>query len=114
LVFLTVGILTASLFLRSGWGKLSLIVATIPIAICKNAVRIVALSLLSVYVDHSFLNGPIHHRYGGLLSLPVDFLLFVPLLLALRKYENTAVLPDSVVRQTEEFPSSDVATSHSL
>jgi hypothetical protein len=50
-------------------------------------VRIVSLSLLSLYVNRSFLNGPIHHQYGGMLSLPVDFALFVPLVVALRKSE---------------------------
>jgi len=88
LMFLMVGILTASLFLRSSWSQAVLIVATIPIAICKNAVRIVSLSLLSIHVNRVFLEGPIHHKYGGVLSLPVDLALFIPLLLALRKSED--------------------------
>jgi exosortase len=87
LVFFTVGVLAASLYLRSGWRKFALIASTIPIAIFKNGVRIVSLSLLSIYVNRAFLNGPIHHQYGGLFSLPVDLLLFLPLLLALRKSE---------------------------
>ena len=87
LMFLMVGILTAGLFLRPGWRQLVLIVSTIPIAMCKNAARIVALSLLSIHIDPVFLNGPIHHQYGGVLSLPVDFALFVPLLIALHKSE---------------------------
>jgi len=91
LVFFTVGILAAGLYLRSGWKKFALIASTIPIAIFKNAVRIVSLSLLSIYVNRAFLNGPIHHQYGGLLSLPVDLLLFIPLVLALRKSEQRSL-----------------------
>lgn len=90
LMFFTVGILAASLYLQSGWRKLVLIAATVPISIMKNAVRIVSLSLLSIYVDRFFLNGPLHHKYGGMLSLPVDLALFVPLVLALRKSEDRA------------------------
>lgn len=90
LVFFTVGLLAASVFLLSGWRRLALILATIPISILKNAVRIVALSLLSIHVDRAFLDGPIHHRYGGALSLPLDFVLFVPLVFALRKSEEPA------------------------
>lgn len=88
LMFFVVGILGASLYLKSGWRKFILIAATIPISIVKNAVRIVSLSLLSIYVNRSFLDGPIHHKYGGMLSLPVDLLLFVPLVLALRRAED--------------------------
>jgi exosortase len=91
LIFFMLGILTAGLYLRSGWRKVALILATIPISIFKNAVRIVTLSLLSIYIDRSFLLGPIHHKYGGLLSLPLDLLLFVPLVLALRKSEGRSL-----------------------
>ncbi|HZS55076.1 MAG TPA: exosortase/archaeosortase family protein [Bryobacteraceae bacterium] len=90
LMFFIVGILTAGLYLRSGWRRFVLVAATIPISIVKNAVRIVSLSLLSIYVNRSFLNGPIHHQYGGILSMPVDFALFVPLVLALHKSEQRA------------------------
>lgn len=87
LIFLMVGILAASLYLRSGWRQFALIASTIPISIFKNAVRIVSLSLLSIYVNRDFLTGPIHHQYGGVLSFPVDLLLFIPLVLLLRKSE---------------------------
>ena len=96
LVFFTVGILAANLYLRSGWGRFAVIASTIPIAIVKNAVRIVSLSLLSIYVNRAFLNGPIHHQFGGLLSLPVDLVLFVPLLLSLRKSEQRSSNAEAV------------------
>ena len=53
------------LFLRSSWARASLALATLPIVIFKNAVRIVTISSLGVYVDPGFLHGQLH-RNGGL------------------------------------------------
>ena len=52
------------LYLRAGWTKVLLVLAVVPLAVVKNAIRIVTLSLLAVYVDEGFLNGPLHHRGG--------------------------------------------------
>jgi exosortase/archaeosortase family protein len=41
--------------------------ATIPIAVVKNAVRIAVLSWLAIRIDPQFLLGNIHHEYGGIL-----------------------------------------------
>jgi exosortase len=62
---LITSILAGYLMLRSGWSKFALGLLTIPIVILKNAVRIVAISWLGVYVDRSFFYGNLH-RYGGL------------------------------------------------
>jgi exosortase len=80
-------IVTGHLILRSSWSRVSLALLTIPIVIFKNAVRIVTLSWLGVYVDSGFLHGRLH-RYGG---LPFSFLalgLLVPLLLLLMRTER--------------------------
>ena len=58
----------------------------IPIAIFKNAVRIVTLSSLGVYVDRGFLFGKLHHQ-GGLLFALIALAIFVPLLLLLQRSE---------------------------
>lgn len=86
LAFVMVGILAGRVFLRSGWRTLALIVLTIPIAIFKNAVRIVVISSLSAYVDRGIIDGPLHHRGGPVFAL-VGIALFVPLLLALQRSE---------------------------
>ena len=64
-------------FLRSVWAKVGLLAIVIPLAIVKNAVRIVGLSLLANYVDPTFITDSVLHRSGGLplfaLSLVVLF-----------------------------------------
>jgi exosortase len=83
---LITGILAAHLFLRSTWKKLGFILFTIPVAVIKNAVRIVTLSLLGVYVNRGFLDGPLHHHGGSLFAL-VGLAILFPTLLLLRKSE---------------------------
>jgi len=86
--FLMVALLAGRLFLRSPWARIISVISTIPIAILKNAVRIAVTTSLGAFVDHSFIDGPFHHQYGGLIFAPVDALLFIPLLWALQKIEN--------------------------
>jgi exosortase len=81
------GILAAHVFLQSGWRKVFLILSTIPIAIFKNAVRIVTLSWLGVYVDRGFLFGRLHHQGGPLFAF-IALAIFVPLLFILQKSES--------------------------
>jgi len=64
-------------FLRSVWTKAALVAIVIPLAIVKNAFRIVGLSLLANYVDPTFITDSMLHRSGGVplfvLSLIVLF-----------------------------------------
>jgi exosortase len=64
-------------FLRSVWTKVGLVAIVVPLAIVKNAFRIVGLSLLANYVDPTFITDSALHRYGGIplfgLSLVVLF-----------------------------------------
>jgi exosortase len=83
---LITGILASHLFLRSNWKKLGFVLFTIPVALIKNAVRIVTLSLLGVYVNRGFLDSPLHHRGGSLFAL-VGLVILFPALLLLRKSE---------------------------
>lgn len=65
-----VSILAGHLMLRANWRKAILTLSIVPITIVKNAVRIVTLSLLGVYVDPRVL-GSVAHRRGG---IPIFFL----------------------------------------
>ena len=87
LAFVLVVILAARVCLRSSWRILVLIASTIPIAIFKNAVRIVTISSLSVYVDRTIIDGPLHHRGGPVFAI-VDLAIFVPLLIAFQRSET--------------------------
>ena len=53
-------------FLRSGWTKLTLVLIVIPLAIIKNAFRIVGLSVLANYIDRTFITDSILHKSGGI------------------------------------------------
>jgi exosortase len=52
------------LLLRKGWLRAALVLAVIPVAVVKNAIRIATLSLLAVHVDPGFLFGRLHHDGG--------------------------------------------------
>jgi exosortase len=73
--------------LRSSWSRASFALLTIPIVIFKNAVRIVTLSWLGVYIDSGFLHGRLH-RYGGLPFSLLALALLAPVLLLLVKTER--------------------------
>lgn len=77
-------------FLRSAWGKMGLVAVVVPLAIVKNAFRIVGLTLLANYVDPTFITDSVWHRNGGiplfLLSLVVLFSLVWLLRRSERKY----------------------------
>ena len=60
-----VGLLAGHVFLQSTWKKTCLILCTLPIAIFKNAVRIVTISWLGIHVNSEFFHGALH-RQGGL------------------------------------------------
>jgi exosortase len=80
-------ILTGYLFLQSKRKRAFFSLFTIPVVVFKNAVRIVTISCLGVYLDPAFLHGRLH-RYGGLPFSLVSLAILVPLLLALQKSEQ--------------------------
>ncbi len=85
-LFIT-SILAGYVFLRSNWRKALFSLFTIPVVIFKNAVRIVTISCLGVYVNPGFLYGKLH-QYGGLPFSLVSLVLLVPFLIALQKGES--------------------------
>lgn len=82
------GLVAGYLLLRPGWSRIIFSAMTIPVVIFKNAVRIVTISLLGVYVDPGFLHGRLH-RYGGLPFSLLALALLAPLLVALMKAERS-------------------------
>lgn len=86
LSLLITSILAGHLFLRSKWNQLWFVLFTVPVVIFKNAVRIVTLSSLAVYVDRSFLFGNLHHR-GGLPFSLIAVAILAAALFILRKSE---------------------------
>jgi len=88
LALLIMSLLASHLFLRSAWTKAALVLATIPLLIVKNGVRIVTLSLLSIYVDPGFLTGNLHHS-GGIVFFLLALLILAPVLHLLQRSERT-------------------------
>ncbi len=87
LALLITGLLAGHVFLKSWWSKGLLVLFTIPVVILKNAVRIVTISALGVYVNRAFLYGNLHRR-GGLLFALLAVLMLVPALLVLQRAER--------------------------
>lgn len=98
IALLITSLLAGHIFLQSGWKKGVLILVTIPITILKNAIRIVVLACLGVYVDRDYLYGNLHHSGGALFSL-IGLAIFLPLLGALYRSEARA-LPGSQPSET--------------
>lgn len=60
------------LLLHSFWGRTVVILASIPLAIAKNGLRVFTLAILGAYVNPAILNSPLHQQ-GGVLFLAVAF-----------------------------------------
>ena len=77
----------ANLYVRSSLSKFVLVAAVIPLVLIKNAIRIVTLSTLALYVDRGFLTGHLHHD-GGIVFFMVALLMLMPVLLIIQKLER--------------------------
>jgi exosortase len=85
-LFIT-ALLAAHLFLRSIGEKVALVAVAIPLALVKNGIRIVTLSLLSIYVDRGFLTGRLHHE-GGVVFFLLDCIILFGLLRLFQWWED--------------------------
>ncbi len=91
-------LLAGHLFLRSGWGRISLSLSIIPLALLKNGLRIVTISLLGIYVDRGFLTGNLHHR-GGIVFFLLSLALLAIVLGMLQRFENWYRRDDGALSQ---------------
>ena len=87
LALLISGVVMAYLLLRSTWTRTALVLVIIPLAIAKNAVRIVVLSWLAVHIDPSFITGSAVHRNGGIPIFLTSLAILGALAWLLRKCE---------------------------
>jgi exosortase len=85
-LFIT-ALLAGHLFLNTWWKKVILVICIFPIAMFKNGIRIVTLTLLGTYVDPRILQSSLH-REGGIPFFIVALLLMAPILFFLRKSEG--------------------------
>lgn len=92
LVLVISSLVLGHLYLRSQWGKILLLFATIPIAIAKNAVRIFTLSILAIHVNPAFLYGRLH-RNGGIVFFTLALVGIVSLIKLLKRIESRITRP---------------------
>jgi exosortase len=83
-----VSIVAGYFFLRAAWTKMGLVAVVIPLAIVKNAFRIVGLSLLANYVDPTFITDSALHRSGGIPLFFASLAVLLSLAWLLRRFEK--------------------------
>lgn len=91
LALLITAVLASHLFLKTAWRRLLLCVVVVPVAIAKNGLRIMGLSTLSIYVNPSFLTGPLHHQ-GGIVFFLIALVPMGLLLIWLQKAERSVAV----------------------
>lgn len=89
LVLLLIAILAGMLLLRTPWRRLLLAAAVLPIAALRNALRILTLTLGTLYWDPDILQGPLHLQ-GGTPFFVLSLLPLFGTLIALRRGEKRA------------------------
>ena len=81
LVLLITGIIAGGMFLRGRWSRLVLAAVFYPIGVLRNGLRIVTIALLSIHVDPTIMDGPVHTRGGppffALSLVPLFGVLFI-------------------------------------
>jgi exosortase len=87
-------LLAAHLYLRSPWKILIFSLLVFPLAVVKNGIRIVTLTLLSIYVNPGFLYGRLH-RDGGFVFFLLALLLLFPVFTLLERSEGKRAVPAS-------------------
>jgi exosortase len=87
IALLLTGLLAADMFLRTWWKKALLVALIVPMALVKNSIRIVSLSLLASHVDPRFLTGQLHHE-GGIVFFVLTLALLAPPFVLIRNSET--------------------------
>ena len=106
LALLITCLIAAHLYLRTPWKIAVFILLVLPLSIIKNGIRIVTLTLLSVYVDPRFLTGSLH-RDGGFVFFLLALLLLFPIFVLFEKSERSDVASQvlqPVSRRVAEHP----------
>lgn len=87
LVLFLVSLVGGAVLLRTLKFRVILAAAVIPLAIIRNGIRILTISLLCVHVSPEMIDSPIHHR-GGPIFFALSLVPFFGLLVLFRKWEK--------------------------
>jgi exosortase C (VPDSG-CTERM-specific) len=88
-VLLITSLIGANLLLETTWRRILLVVVVIPLAIVRNAFRILVIGLLCVHLGPHMIDSVIHHR-GGPLFFALSLIPLFLLLYGLRRSERQA------------------------
>lgn len=88
LVLFIMGVLIGGIFLKTMSRRVAFMLFVVPVAVIKNGIRIVTLSLLGIYVDPKFVVDSPLHRSGGIVFFLLALLLLTPVLWMLMKSEK--------------------------
>jgi exosortase len=102
LALVITSIIAGHFFLKTARNKIILVLAIIPVTIFKNAVRIVTITTLSIYVDESFLTSSLLHKQGGILFFILALSVLAPVLHLLRKSERTGQMYSGKLSKNDE------------
>lgn len=86
-LFIT-SVLAGHLFLKRLWTKVLLSSFAVPVAVFKNAVRIVTLTLLSGFIDMRILRGGFLHKSGGFVFFGIGLVVMAIMLFIIKKIES--------------------------
>lgn len=87
IALLITSVLAGHAFLERSWTRALLVLVVLPLAILKNGLRIVTLSLLATNVDPSYLAGQLHND-GGVVFFLIALVVLAPVLTLLRRSET--------------------------
>jgi exosortase len=88
LALLITTVLAGQIFLKRFWRQAVLAVAVLPVALFKNAIRIVTLYVLSYFVDMRIIMGGFLHRSGGFIFFGLGLFVLGSILWLLRRGES--------------------------
>jgi len=86
LVLIITSLLAANMFLRATWRRALLVAAVIPLGLLRNAVRILVISLLCVYIGPHMIHSVVHRR-GGPFFFALSLIPLFAILWLLRRQE---------------------------
>jgi exosortase len=95
-------LLAGYLFLRSPWKRAVLVLTALPLSVFKNGVRIVTLSLLSIYVNPAFMWGDLH-RDGGILFYLLALAILYPLFCWFEELDHRTEIGSELDRGSENI-----------
>ena len=88
-MFIT-SVIAGYMLLKTGWGRIALILAIFPITIFKNSIRICTISLLAAYVDKSWVTDSWLHSGGGVVFFTLGLIILGAVVVVIQKMEKKA------------------------